>query len=132
MLVQCVSIQHLSYKLSTIEKKVLAQDCDSTKDPSHDGTCGRIFVAEGGGVTDFDGAGSCEVRRLSVAPVSNVASRGLIVVDAVGVGMVHLVVGDVRPQLGLLPGAVSHTRNDLFGVHIAGHLELVLLRRYIY
>ena len=99
---------------------------------SHDGTSGRVLITEGGGVADFGGAGTCEVRNPRVVGVSHVPSRSFLVVNPRRIRVFNDVVRDVRPQLSLLSGAVGDSRHHLGRLHVAGHRHLVGFPLHIY
>jgi len=65
---------------------------------SHNDTCGGVVVAEGGGVPDLGGAGTCEVSETRVnVGVSHVPRGRFLVVDTGRVRVRNDVVRDVGP-----------------------------------
>lgn len=79
--------------------------------PLHDSTSRGIFVTKRRRITNFGGAGTCQLVDVRVVGLPHVSSRRFLVVDSRRVGVCDDVVGYVGPELGLLAGTVSDTRH---------------------
>jgi len=118
-------------KWNTIDRKVGKYERAKERS-SHNNTSGGVLVAEGGGVADFGGAGTCEMGIVRIIGVSHVTGGGFLIVHPGCVGVRNDVVGDVWPELCFLAGAVSYAGHHLRGLHVAHHRDFVGLPIHIH